>query len=169
MAIDQVSSQEPVEEEIEPVVVRRRMQEEAELDITPLIDITFLLLIFFIVCSTTAMQSAVDLPPARFGKGVSERNSLILTVTKGVDSGPAQVFLGGTDGTPLLGDMSEQEAKITEAVQQAATEGMQAVLIKAEKDVKHRDVSRVAAAAGLALPSGDGEEGGLYVAVLELD
>ena len=40
---------------------------KTELSITPMIDVTFLLLVFFLVCSKVATQDAVDLPPARYG------------------------------------------------------------------------------------------------------
>ena len=52
-----------------PVLTRRRIKQETELDITPMIDITFLLLIFFLVASTPDLQVEVKLPPARHGLG----------------------------------------------------------------------------------------------------
>ena len=73
------------EEDEGPVLARRPVEDSAEMDITPMIDITFLLLIFFIVCSTMSQSSAVKLPPARHGKGVDEQMAVIITVdTKGV-------------------------------------------------------------------------------------
>ena len=56
---------------------RRFTQSDDEMDITPMIDITFLLLIFFLVASTPDRQTAVDLPTARFGRGVSQNNAVI--------------------------------------------------------------------------------------------
>lgn len=41
-----------IEEDEEDFVLPRKKREDDEMDITPMIDITFLLLIFFIVCST---------------------------------------------------------------------------------------------------------------------
>ena len=42
----------------------KRNPEEGEIDITPMIDVTFLLLAFFVVVSRMDPQSAVDLPKA---------------------------------------------------------------------------------------------------------
>ena len=46
---------------------RKRSLEEAEMDITPMIDCTFLLLIFFLVTSKMKPELAVDLPKAKHG------------------------------------------------------------------------------------------------------
>ncbi len=49
-----------------PLVFRRPL-EDAEMDITPMIDITFLLLIFFLVASRLDEDAPVELPTARYG------------------------------------------------------------------------------------------------------
>ena len=38
-------------------------REETEMDMTPMVDVTFLLLIFFMVTASFALQKAVELPP----------------------------------------------------------------------------------------------------------
>ena len=48
----------------------RKRGEEAELDITPMIDVTFLLLIFFMVTSTMQGKPDLDVPPVKHGVGV---------------------------------------------------------------------------------------------------
>ena len=147
-----------------PVVVRRPVQESADLDITPMIDITFLLLIFFLVASTTDVQSSVELPPARYGKGVSDRTSVILTVAERGGPGPARVYLGdGTGGSPLPDDPAVQEEQIAQYVRQGFDEGKSTVLVKAGKGVRHREVSRVVAAAGQV------EGVKMHLAVLEIE
>lgn len=47
---------------------KKRKVEEAELDITPMIDVTFLLLIFFMVTSTMKPTPDKDIPRALMGK-----------------------------------------------------------------------------------------------------
>ena len=136
------------EEDLGPVLPRRPVQDSAEMDITPMIDITFLLLIFFLVCSTMAQQTAVELPPARHGSGVDERTSVIITVQPREAGRPAAVYLGdGTAGTPLDDDHDAQEKAILEKVEEELLQGKPNVLIKAAMGVKHGEVSRVAAAA----------------------
>ena len=127
---------------------RKRFEDTTEMDITPMIDCTFLLLIFFIVCSQTDVQSAIKLAKAHHGVTVGAKSTTILTIAEsGRES--ADVYLAdGKDPEGLLpGDLEQQADIIRGAVQTAMDEGRTDVLIKAEKGVSHRDVSRVAAAA----------------------
>jgi len=164
MADDQAWDKPFDEEETGPVLPRRPVRDTAEMDITPMIDITFLLLIFFLVCSTANMQTAVELPPARHGTGVSDRSSVIITVADRGGPGPAQVFLAdGRKGTPLSDDEDLQADEIAQKVEQGLMEGKSTVLIKAEKGVKHGEVWRVESAAGRV------EGVKLHVAVLEVE
>jgi biopolymer transport protein ExbD len=146
---------------------RRRPQEEAEMDITPMIDCTFLLLIFFLVTSRMKAQAPLELPKARHGSVVAERDSVILTVAKGAGE-TAQVFRG-TSTAPadrIAGDnpLDEEEAITRYVEQQASTAPPKHhVLIKAERGLKHRDVARVQQAASRAAIDQ------LYVAVMEAD
>ncbi|NUQ61331.1 MAG: biopolymer transporter ExbD [Pirellulales bacterium] len=119
------------------------------MDITPMIDMTFLLLIFFIVTSRPTMENMIDLPKARYGSGVSERSSVIITMADQGANLPPAVYLGdGKAGQPLPDDPKLQEAEILRAVEAGfQQEGKSDVLLKAEKGIKHREVSRVAAAA----------------------
>ena len=162
---DEPAWDEPLEEEdAGPVLPRRPVEDTAEMDITPMIDITFLLLIFFLVCSTAAVQSAVDLPPARHGTGVSDRNAVILTVQDQGKTAPVRVYVGdGIRGEHLPDDPDLQADAITEAVEQGLQEGKTTVLVKAEKGVRHGEMWRVYTAAGRA------EAGTLHVAVLEVE
>jgi len=152
------------EEETGPVLPRHPVRDTAEMDITPMIDITFLLLIFFLVCSTANLQTAVELPPARHGTGVSDRSSVIITVAERGGPGPALVFLAdGRKGNPLSDDEDLQADEIAQKVEQGLMEGKSTVLVKAEKGVKHGEVWRVETAAGRV------EGVKLHVAVLEID
>jgi biopolymer transport protein ExbD len=148
----------------EMVVPRRRIPDSAEMDITPMIDVTFLLLVFFLVTSMVPDPSrVVHLPPARHGAAVNPRTSVIITVAEREAPGPALVYLGdGKAGTPLPDDPARQEALITRAVREGFAEGRSTVLIKAERGVKHREVSRVATAAA------EVEGIQLHLAVLEV-
>lgn len=134
-----------------PVLPRRPVEGSAEMDITPMIDIVFLLLIFFLVCSTMSQSTSVKLPPARHGKGVDEQTAVIITVDgEGGDAKP-QVYLGdGTTGELLPDDHELQEQMITEYVELGIGAGKTSILVKAAGKLKSGDVERVekAAAAG---------------------
>ena len=166
MADDQAWDEPFDEEDAGPVLPRRPVSDTAEMDITPMIDITFLLLIFFLVCSTASVQTAVELPPARHGTGVSDQTSVVITVADRGGPGPALVYLAdGRKGKPLAGDEDDQQTQIKEAVERGWSEGKSTVLVKAEKGVKHGDTWRVYTAAGQAEVEGIR----LHVAVLEIE
>ncbi len=159
--MDEQSWNEPLaEEEAGPVLPRRRMEQSVDMDITPMIDITFLLLIFFLVASIPDPTKAVNLPPARHGAAVNPKTSVIITVAEPGEPGPALVYLGdGKSGRALPDDPTTQNALIAQFVRESYRS---TVIIKAEKGVKHREVSRVAAAAAEA------ERIELHLAVLEV-
>ncbi len=135
-------------EEDGPVSFRRPVRETPEMDITPLIDMTFLLLIFFLVCTTAALEGAVELPPARYGTAVGPADAVVITIADRPGAKLPAVYLGdGKKGAPLPDSIDAQEAAIIEAVEEGARRGKSLVLIKAERTVKEGEVVRVALAA----------------------
>ncbi len=147
-----------------PIAIRGRATEDFEMDITPMIDITFLLLIFFLVCSTADQDTSIELAKARHGKGVGERNSVIITISdEGIDSAP--VYLAdGMVGEPLPNDPEQQQDMIAEAVEKGRREqNKDNVIIKADRNVAHREVARVIKAVSRV------EGTKIFLAVLEAD
>ena len=53
-----------VEEEVEPeqVAMKKATRDESELDMTPMVDVTFLLLIFFMVTASFSLQKSITMP-----------------------------------------------------------------------------------------------------------
>ena len=145
------------EQDADPPLRRRGKlsDRDFDMDITPMIDITFLLLIFFLVCSTPDADTAIDLPKARYGKGVGERNSVMITIGKEVTldeegNEHASVYLAdGKIESERLPDAYDQQAElIREVVEKGKRdEAKENVLIKADRDVAHREVARVIKAA----------------------
>ncbi len=147
---------------------RKRELGDDEMDITPMIDITFLLLIYFLVAAHLDNKASVELPKARYGATVPVRESVILTVEKG-EQGTSRVFRG--DGVDTANEftarnLEDREKEIIDYIQTGLSEPVSPrrkyVLIKASPTVKHREVSRVAKAVGL-IP----EVEQLHIAVLE--
>lgn len=133
------------------ILPRKRVAEDSEMDITPMIDITFLLLIFFLVASKMDTPAPVNLPPARNGSAVGVKDSVVVTITSSEDGDEAAIYKGASgDESRLLkaADPVEQEAEIVAYLESELANNIDknAVLIKAEKQVKHRDVGRVAKA-----------------------
>jgi biopolymer transport protein ExbD len=149
-----------------PIPMRRAKLEESEMDIAPMIDCTFLLLIFFIVCSHVGQQAQVDLPKARFGVPVPSKLAVVLTVAAG-DGDSIRVYKGdGIDDATMInvGTVAEQEDAVAAYVAEHVNEGgdKQHVLIKAARGLKHRDVSRIAKASVR-----NAEVSQLFIAIME--
>ena len=89
----------------QPFAPRKHRQDDTELDITPMIDITFLLLSFFVVASKMDPSSAVAVPEAKYGLTVSEKNCVVVIVIKGDTPDTAKIFKGrSTDEKDLFPD-----------------------------------------------------------------
>jgi biopolymer transport protein ExbD len=143
-----------------PLVLPKRKLEEAEMDITPMIDITFLLLIFFLVAAKMDSQRAVGLPEAKAGSAVLAEKAVTVIIEP---SGADMVLVSNGEGDPFSTDLETQEEEITSYIEEQLDGGKQFVLLKAGKGIRHKDVSRVAQAIGRAdVPS-------LYLAVKQLE
>ena len=162
---DEIAAAENVAESIMP----RRQLQDTEMDITPMIDITFLLLIFFLVASKMDPSAAIDLPPAKYGVPVPSKNAVVLTVDVADPDSPPKVFKGGAAAEGEMVDSSDLEAMETEIEDYVREEmnrdsNKQFVLIKAAEGAKHRDVQQVARAAAKVE-----EVQQMHVAVLEVN
>lgn len=120
---------------------RKQNPDDGELDITPMIDITFLLLAFFVVVSKMDPQQAVDLPRATFGVSVQDKDSVVVIVGKTETGTENQIFLGRSKDPSIAVTATDPEA-IEEAVadyiqgELSANPEKDAVMIKAEGNVK---------------------------------
>jgi len=145
----------------------KRDPSDGELDITPMIDITFLLLAFFVVVSRMDPQASVVLPQAAFPESVSEKSAVALIIVDDGDEGI--IYKGRTmDEQSIVRkqEPSAMEADIGEYVEKefSANPTKDTILIKAEGEVKTRVVELVKK--GIAL-SELAENKKLYVGVKE--
>lgn len=120
----------------------KRFISEDELDITPMIDMTFLLLIFFMVTSTMDVNNVLQLPPARHGVGVGTKSATVMTIL--MSNGTPEVFLsdGRRENGPAT--LAEVTAYVAQGLQ---AEQKSKVIIKADQDVPSGFVEEVARAA----------------------
>jgi biopolymer transport protein ExbD len=152
----------------ELLVVRPRPRPmlDTEIDITPMIDMVFLLLIFFLVTSSMSQTSDVQLPEAVHGDAVDAKEAVIVTVAVD-DGGNAAIYKGDgvtAESRVLASDFVGQEDELVEYIKRgiAGPPRKQHVLVKAAGRVAHGQIARVYAAAGRAAAGSQ-----LYVAVIE--
>jgi biopolymer transport protein ExbD len=130
----------------------KALRDSSEMDITPMIDITFLLLIFFLVSSRMTAEQAVELPKARHGEVVPVKESAIIVMRRGTGDS-AEVLR--TDGTRFSSDTELQNAEIAEYIAAELAGGKKHVIIRAEGSVRHGEIGRVSRAISQALEEGD--------------
>ncbi len=118
---------------------RKRGGDEADLDITPMIDVTFLLLIFFMVASTMQGTPDLDVPVARYGVGVETRGATIVTI-KAPKAGTEEATIHMGDGAGPEGTLDDVRRFVEEGLQEDKTQ----VVIKAEREVPSGVVQEVA-------------------------
>lgn len=109
--------------------VRRRNEEEPRLGIAPLIDIVFLLLIFFMVTSHFDLASGVRLQLPEMSSRLSEephREAIVVIDRDGV------TYL---EGEPVEND--ELEARFRNRVQ---SDGLERIILQADRDARHGSV-----------------------------
>ena len=122
----------------------RGAAEDDEIDITPMIDVTFLMLIFFLVSSVPDEESAIELPDALQGVAVSQLESVVFTIAQGgVDTAPVYEADGKIPEFELSRDPDEQAQQIRDAVAGGFRDNKTDVVIKADRGVAYRNVARV--------------------------
>ncbi len=130
---------------------REPMPIDDEIDFTPMVDIVFLLLIFFMVATKISRSPKVELPHAFHGKNMVEKDFVIVVVRKGSEE-LAEVMR--MDGTKFSSDVEQQESEIAEYVEGGLQSGLTQVLVKSEGNVKYGEVERVRQAIATVLDEG---------------
>ena len=123
-------------------------EEVSDINISPLIDMVFILLIFFIVTTTFVEESGVDVdkPQAASARAL-DKNSIILAITtKGqVVYGAKEIAIGGVralvrrltqqDNTPVIiqADQAAPAGLLVRVIDEAKLGGAQIVSIASDK------------------------------------
>ncbi len=117
----------------------RKRAEETDLDITPMIDVTFLLLIFFMVASTMQSTPERDLPPAKYGVGVMEKKATLIAINRPIAPGdvPVVVLSNGEECTP------DDRDTIRNDVENGILDEKNEVIIQADREVPAGVVKKV--------------------------
>ena len=115
---------------------RKRSVPEAELDITPMIDVVFLLLIFFMVTSTMQASSDLEIPGAKHGVGLETDKTTVIIVRNPRSEGEVPVIVLENGNEVSL-------EQVTIEVQQQMQKDIRQVIIKADGRVTHGFVQEV--------------------------
>jgi biopolymer transport protein ExbD len=116
-------------------IKKRKKPEDVDLDITPMIDVTFLLLIFFMVTSTMQGTPDLDIPPSRHGEGVDTSiSSEIQILAARASGGEPSVMIDGRE-------VSLEEVK--SFVMEGAQQGKMSAIIMADREVPEGIVMEV--------------------------
>jgi biopolymer transport protein ExbD len=128
------------------LIARQPHKEPPEFDITAMVDLVFMMNIYFLVTFVTVAMTEIDLPAATHAAPLDGDSAVVLTVTGG-EGKPVVVFLGDTQTGEPLRDAESQESRIRAAVEQGLAEGKTEVLLKAEKNLRLGELFRISAAA----------------------
>ena len=142
----------------------RRKRDDDEMDITPMIDITFLLLIFFVVASTMDPTKMGRIPEATNGLAISADQSAVIFVES---AGKDTVTVKRFNGTEFTKDEDAQVSEIvdyvTEEMERTLGVAKKHVMIFADEDVPVMHVTRIQVIIGDAFENIDST----YIAVKE--
>ncbi len=112
---------------------KKRKVEAAELDITPMIDVTFLLLIFFMVTSTMQATPDKDIPPSKSGINAVVDGIVDVTIRASTS----------TEGDIELDDRAVSLEQLRAGLMQKSAGGKFKVVLYVERDVKSGTVGEV--------------------------
>ncbi|MCS7468046.1 biopolymer transporter ExbD [Stieleria sp. ICT_E10.1] len=157
--------EEPDIEEDDDFQMPRKKRDEDEMDITPMIDITFLLLIFFVVCSKMDPTQMGKIPEAQNGIAISAKESAVVFIEP---AGKDKVILKRIDGTEFSSDEETQTTELIEYISEElkTTRGEEKnhVMIMGDGEVAVGEVTRVQKIIGDAFE----DISSTYIAVKEL-
>jgi len=131
----------------------RRKRVEEEMDITPMIDITFLLLIFFVVASKMDPTQIGTIPEATNGLAISAKDSAVIFIEA---TGKDETRLTRRDGSEFSSDEETQTAEIVEYVtdelEKSINKNKNQVMLLGDANLKVSEVNRVRRIIGDAFP-----------------
>jgi biopolymer transport protein ExbD len=129
-----------------PLGARKPLPTESRFDVTAMVDLVFMMNIFFMVTAISRAMSEVDLPPARHAIAIDAETAVIMTLCATEANQTAWLYLGdGRVDKPLTVAKSQEDA-VRPYVEAGVKDGRTAIVIKAERKVRYRDVERIASA-----------------------
>lgn len=145
------------------LVMRKPVSADSSFDITAMIDLVFMMNIYFLVTTLTALAGDLDLPRASHVVPVDDAKATTVSIVLAADGKTPIVTVGSDESKGKMTDPDEQVEKVKQAVEKGVRENKTDVVLRAERAVRLKDISRIAGAASKV------EGAKLFVAVLETD
>ncbi|TWU07999.1 ExbD/TolR family protein [Stieleria varia] len=153
-----------IDDEQDDFKIEKKNRDSEEMDITPMIDITFLLLIFFVVCSKMDPSQTGKIPEADNGEAISAKDSAVIFINPTAGD---KVALSRYDGSEFSPDEDTQAAEIIEYIEKemekSTGKNKNQVMIMGDENIKVAEVTRVQKIIGDAFP----DLNSTYIAVKE--
>jgi biopolymer transport protein ExbD len=141
---------------------RKAEQEMPEFDITAMVDLVFMMNIYFLVTFIMVSSGSLNLPAAAHCLALDSDTAAIVTVVRSLDGKSVTVYLGDGEKGEAIKDPADQAQRIHAYVEAGQAAGKNAVLLKAERKVRLGDLFRITSAVAV-------EGMKLHVAVMEKD
>jgi biopolymer transport protein ExbD len=144
----------------EELLPRRSAEDTPEFDITAMVDLVFLMNLYFLVTFLSVVMGELALPPADNVSALNSDTAVILSLERSLDGQSVIVYLGDVQKAEPINDVAEQEERVKAAIVEGIAAGKTAVLLKAESKVRLADLFRISSLVA-------GHDLKLHVAVLE--
>jgi biopolymer transport protein ExbD len=113
---------------------------DAEFDITAMVDLVFMMNIYFLVTFITVALGEINLPTAAHAAPLDRDTATVITVLAGPDWRTVFVHLGEDRSGAPIADPDDQMTQVANNVERAVAQGKKAVLIKAENGIRLREI-----------------------------
>jgi biopolymer transport protein ExbD len=136
----------------------RKKVDDSEMDITPMIDITFLLLSFFVVASKMQEQAPIPLPYAKHGEAIASKDAVIINIEQDAPDVDAFFYLGrSVDRGAGIPETDENlEERIEEFVNRelSGNDKIKFIVIRAGHQTRMKNMKLAKQAANRGVPEG---------------
>jgi biopolymer transport protein ExbD len=151
--------------EMAEITGRKPSENTAEFDITSMVDLVFMMTIYFLMTSIGAVMAQADLAAAKHVTSADEERAVIFSLVIRGDPHAPILFIGNADEGEAITDPDVQAERVTAAVEEGpiGDDGNITVIVKADKKVRFGDVMRIGRAIGVI------ENAKMNLAVLEVD
>lgn len=151
--------------EMAEITGRKTLENTAEFDITSMVDLVFMMTIYFLMTSVGAVLAQADLAAARHVTAADEERAVVLSLVIQGDLHSPVLFIGKDKEGEAITDPDVQAERVTASVEAGPVgdDGSITVIVKADKKVRYGDVMRIGRAIGAV------ENAKMNLAVLEVD